>query len=138
MLCGILGAAIVTRPGPQASVASTALLQVITLPSETPTVAAPTPAAETAPTELLPSAPGNIVLEAYVQVIGTGGDGLRMRSSPSLDGDIQFLGLESEVLQVKDGPRQADGYTWWFLVAPYDPQVKGWAVANYLQVVQNP
>jgi hypothetical protein len=51
---------------------------------------------------------------------------------------VRFLGLEAEVFQVSDGPRQVDGYTWWFLVAPYDASVQGWAVANYLAVVQNP
>jgi len=61
-----------------------------------------------------------------------------LRSEPGLKGTVRFLGLEAEVFQVYDGPQQADGYTWWFLVAPYDANVQGWAVANYLNVVQNP
>jgi hypothetical protein len=75
---------------------------------------------------------------AYVQITGTGGDGLRLRADPGLEGEVRFLALESEIFQVTDGPRQEGDYTWWFLVAPYDDKVKGWAVANYLTIVQNP
>jgi hypothetical protein len=49
-----------------------------------------------------------------------------------------MLGAEAEVFQVSDGPREIDGYTWWYLVGPYDESRRGWAVANYLSVVQNP
>jgi hypothetical protein len=63
---------------------------------------------------------------------------LRLRSEPGLNGVVRFLGLESEVFQVKDGPRQVDDYTWWFLVAPYDASIQGWAVGNFLVPAQNP
>jgi len=63
---------------------------------------------------------------------------LRMRSRPGLEGEIRFLGYEAEVFHVTDGPQSADGYTWWYLVAPYDESIQGWAVANFLAVVQNP
>jgi hypothetical protein len=86
----------------------------------------------------LPPASEAISIGALVQVSGTGGDGLRLRAEPGLNSQVLFLGLESEVFQVSDGPRQADGYTWWLLVAPYDPTLSGWAVANYLVVVQSP
>lgn len=75
---------------------------------------------------------------AFVQVSGTGGDGLRLRAEPSLDGEVRFLGLESEVFRVEDGPEEVDGYTWWYMVAPYDDSVNGWGVSNFLAVVQNP
>jgi hypothetical protein len=75
---------------------------------------------------------------AYVQINGTGGDGLRLRSDPSLEGEVRFLALEAEVFQVQDGPQECSGYIWWFLVAPYDEKVRGWAVSNFLTVVQNP
>jgi hypothetical protein len=48
------------------------------------------------------------------------------------------VGIEAEVFQVKDGPKEADGYTWWFLVALYDETLNGWAVGDFLQVIQNP
>jgi hypothetical protein len=39
---------------------------------------------------------------------------------------------------VEDGPKDVDGFTWWYLVGPYDASRRGWAVSNYLSVVQNP
>lgn len=68
-----------------------------------------------------------------VEVTGTGGEGLRLRNSPSLAGVINVLALENEVFEIKGGPTEADGYTWWFLVNPYDNQSQGWSVTNYLR-----
>lgn len=140
LAAGVLLALWVSRPGPSAAAPATAVLQIIPIPTPTPTQ--PTPTATVPPTPLPGGAPlpppGDIALGAYVQITGTGGDGLRMRSEPGLNGNVLFLGLESEVFIVEEGPRSADGYTWWFVSAPYDPNVRGWAVANYLQVVQNP
>lgn len=75
-----------------------------------------------------------------MQISGTGGDGLRLRTGAGLDNEVGFLGLEAEVFQIIDGPQEADGYTWWLLEAPYDEgqQRRGWAVANYLASIQNP
>jgi hypothetical protein len=119
---------------------ATAILNVIYVPTITPEVNTPTPVISSTPTTPIPPAPlpGVIAIGAFVQISGTGGDGLRLRSAPGLDGEIQFLGYEAEVFQVRDGPRSSGGYTWWFLLAPYDQTVSGWAVANFLAVVQNP
>jgi hypothetical protein len=46
--------------------------------------------------------------------------------------------MEAEVFLVKDGPKQSDGFTWWFLEAPYDPDRSGWAASSYLVMVRNP
>ena len=87
----------------------------------------------------LPGIPGGEVAQgAYVQIVNTGGSGLRVRSEAGLQGEVLFLALEDEVFQVIDGPRQVDGYTWWYLVAPYNNELSGWAVADYLAVIQNP
>ena len=45
---------------------------------------------------------------------------------------------EFGIFLVKNGPQQADGYTWWYLVAPYDSTRAGWAAANFLAVVPSP
>ncbi|HLA97935.1 MAG TPA: hypothetical protein VJL34_05740 [Anaerolineales bacterium] len=129
----------IARPGPAASAPPTAVLQVIPIPSPTPILPTPTLAEATATLAVPPSPPPGVIgVGAYVQVSDTGGDGLRMRREPGLEGEVLFLGLEAEVFQVVDGPQPADGYTWWLLTAPYDESVRGWAVANYLRVVQNP
>jgi len=82
--------------------------------------------------------PGTIALNTYVQITGTGGDGLRLRASPGLASDPLFFGNESEVFLVTGGPEQADGYTWWYLTAPYDQTRAGWAVASFLAFVSSP
>ena len=114
---------------------------VIPLPSATAAVAAPPrPAATPSPQANLPPSPppGRIAAGAFVQIRGTEGKGLRLRSEPGLKGAVNYLGMEAEVFQVQDGPVAADGYTWWYLVAPYDATKQGWAASNYLQVVQSP
>lgn len=79
-----------------------------------------------------------IRIDGYVQITGTGTDGLRIRSAPGLNTETVFRGEESEVFLVKDGPQSVDGYTWWYLVAPYDDTRAGWGAADFLAVVPAP
>lgn len=98
------------------------------LPTSTldPLTAGSTPASDT------------IAVGGYVQISGTEGDGLRIRNSPGLNGDTVFRGEEAEVFVVREGPQSADGYTWWYVVAPYDETRAGWAAAEFLAVVPAP
>jgi len=119
---------------------TTAVFLVIPAPSITPPQPIPSPTSLSTPTASapVPPPPGGIAVGALVQVTGTEGSGLRLRSSPSLAGDVLFIAIDSEVYQVMEGPQGVDGYQWWRLQNPYDATVQGWAVANYLVVVQNP
>jgi hypothetical protein len=83
-------------------------------------------------------APTGIALGNYVQITGTNGEGLHIRSEPGLNSTSEFLGFDSEVFIIQDGPRTADGYTWWYLVAPYDQSRAGWAAADFLTYVPQP
>lgn len=118
----------------------TAVLNVITAPTVSPTFPIPTETPLSSDISDLPPSPlpGNITIGGSVQISGTGGDGLRLRSSPGLEGEVLFLGYEGEVFQVVQGPQSSDGYEWWYLIAPYDEKVQGWAVSNYLTILQNP
>lgn len=100
-------------------------------PTSTPLIPVNTPASPQ-PTYL----PGNLFVGAFVQITGTGGDGLRLRLEPGLEGKVLFLGQESEIFRVHDGPQETDGHTWWLLVAPDDETRKGWAVSEYLVVIE--
>jgi hypothetical protein len=111
-------------------------LTMIPAPTHTPQFV-PTPTFDpsiTTPTLLADT----IGIGGYVQISGTEGDGLRIRATAGLNGETVFRGEESEVFLVKDGPQQADGYTWWYLVAPYDDTRAGWAVADFLAAVPPP
>lgn len=135
----VLAALWFTRPQTQIDDHPTAVMEVIPFSTVTPSPSV-TPSPQPSPTNAagIPPAPGDIRLGALVQVSGTGGDGLRIRSTPGLQGSIRFLGLEAEVFRVTDGPEQADGFSWWLVEALYDPTLSGWAVSNYLLVVQEP
>lgn len=128
------------RPPASVRPVGTALLQVVAAPSDTPVLPTlpPTETPTPQPGTPLPPAPGVISVGSYVQISGTGTDGLRMRSLPGLQGEIRFVAIEAEVFEVVEGPQESDGYTWWRLRAPYDEQVQGWAVSNYLSLVHNP
>jgi hypothetical protein len=113
------------------------------IPASTPTAVIRfevTPSPTPSPTEKAPPAPppGTVVMGGYVQITGTGGSGLNLRSEPGLGGAVQYLGLESEVFIVRDGPVELDGFTWWYLAGFFDESRNGWGAANYLEVVQNP
>ncbi len=112
-----------------------AALTIIPAPTSTPSLV-PTPASSPIPSPL-PSG-DRITIGAYVQISGTDGQGLRLRAEPGLNGKLLFLGYDAEVYQVRDGPRQADGYTWWYLVAPYDEKRAGWAAADFLTLLSTP
>lgn len=129
-----------TRSPQAISGAPTAVITVIALPAATPILPTPTLLETEIPvaTDFPPPPPGDIVVNAYVKVVGTGGDGLRLRTGPGLDRDVRLLAIEDEVFLVQEGPQQADGYSWWYLVGPFDDSRHGWAVANFLRVVQNP
>jgi hypothetical protein len=135
-LTALLGALVLfTAPGSESTPAPQAYVTIIPMPPPTPTsdLFQPTPT----PT-LLPPGEGGIGIGVYVQITGTGGDGLRLRTGPSVSDPPRFLGGESEVFKVKDGPKPGDGFTWWFLEAPYDSGRSGWAASQYLSVVGEP
>lgn len=112
----------------------TAVFLIIQAPTITPTpLPSPTPDVD-ATRQALEEA-GKIHVGGYVQITGTGGDGLRLRSGPGLSQPLLFLGYDSEVFEVRDGPEDTDGRVWWYLVAPYDDARSGWAAADYLSAV---
>ena len=125
-----------SRPPQTKVVAVTAALTVIPSSSTvTPTSLDALPTDQPIITPTLQ--PGSIGIGVFVQVSGTGGDGLRLRRGPGLNTEMQFLGLDGELFQVGDGPVDQDGYIWWFVVGSYDETRQGWAAADFLEVVPN-
>ncbi len=108
---------------PTATLASATLLA----PEVTPT--------STAESKPAPPGGGDFTEGELVEIFGTDGEGLRLRSTPSLEALINGLGLDHEVFEVRQGPQEADGYTWWLLVSLSDSSRQGWAVSNYLRKV---
>lgn len=103
-------------------------------------IAAPTPTPIPTRLEhtLTPTNPPSfegISIGSYVQITGTEGSGLRLRSGAGTSNPPRLLGMDAEVFQVKDGPKTADNFTWWFLESPYDPGRSGWAASTYLKAI---
>lgn len=121
---------------PRSSDVGFAPADITVIPAPTVTSnAPPTPTIDPfAPTPV----PTGIAIGNYVQITGTDGEGLRIRSEPGLNGNPAFLGFDSEVFIVQDGPREVDGYVWWYLVAPYDDTRAGWAAAGFLSYIPSP
>jgi hypothetical protein len=91
-----------------------------------------------APTPTLTPVPGQLAIGIYVQIVGTSGLGLNIRSAPGLDSSQQFMGFDSEVFRIEEGPSEKDGYTWWYLVSNYDDGRAGWAASNFLEYIPSP
>jgi hypothetical protein len=120
----------------QASDVGFAPADVTMIPASTSTSSAPpTPTIDPFAS---PTSPAGIAVGNYVQITGTEGQGLRIRKAPGLDGEFEFLAYDSEVFVIQDGPRDVDGYVWWYLVAPYDDSRVGWAAADFLSYVPAP
>jgi hypothetical protein len=118
------------------------VLTVVGFSTSTPTptmTATPDPEQEIRATETrIPGQGGPFQTGDLVEVSGTGDDGLRIRDQAGLQGDIQFLGLENEVFEIRDGPVELDGFTWWFLVSPSDDSFRGWAAGTFLRSLTGP
>lgn len=84
-----------------------------------------------------PGAPTEPEIRAggYVKVVNTRGQHLRARAGPGLDYQVQARFEEGARLLVLDGPREADGYTWWKV---QDDGQEGWCAADWLQPAEGP
>jgi hypothetical protein len=122
-------------PAPAPFAPSSANLTLIPAPTATPTTApTPTPHAAQQPTPVR----SGIAVGGYVQITGTDGQGLRIRSGPGLSSAPLFLGFDTEAFEVRDGPEMVDGFTWWYIVAPFDQARAGWAASAYLATIPPP
>jgi hypothetical protein len=132
----VLFAAQLLRPQQAQPPVGTAFLLVIEASTNTPLPSAAAPTITPQPVSPNDGSAEPIEIGNYVRVSGTGVDGLRMRASPGLENEVRFVAIEAEVYKVIDGPQTVDGYVWWHLQALYDESLAGWAVAQYLDVIQ--
>jgi len=99
-------------------------------PTVTPmVVTAPTQTSQPAP-QATPK-PGAIAIGMRVEVTGTGVNKMRLRQGPGTNTVTIKLVSDGTRFVVVDGPKDADGHTWWKL----DDQsgLVGWGAAEYLK-----
>ena len=136
LLTLITAVAIGLTSSPESSEVGFAPADLTVIPPPTGTSGAPpTPTIDPFATA---TSPAGVAIGNYVQITGTEGQGLRIRAQPGLSGEFQFLAYDSEVFVVQDGPREVDGYVWWYLSAPYDETRVGWAAADFLTYIPEP
>ncbi len=138
LVLGVIFILLIFLPNKQTSDDKTALITIIPASTSTPMIGltfVPTPTLIV--TEVTVSN-DKFQLGDFVQITGTSGEGLRLRSEPGRSFSVNFIGLDAEVFEVIDGPVEEDGYIWWYLEAPYDKTRNGWSVDEYLQLVTVP
>jgi len=143
--CGLWGVVLMNRGDAAASggPTPTPIFVVITAsatagvpPSLTPGIVSTAPGSDpTQPvaTPTLSVGPA-IAIGATIVVKGTEGSGLTVRQGPGIDYTYVFVATEGEKFKIGDGPKQANGYTWWYIVDPNNADRFGWAVQNFMQV----
>jgi hypothetical protein len=135
---GLAVVGLILRPSALPAGDPTPILTVIPGPSATPQATQTPVTLQATATPTIPAGSGEgIRVGALVEVFGTSGDGLRLRSEPDLQASILVLGVDTEVFQVEDGPVEAEGFQWWYLINPYDTAKQGWAVSTYLRALSS-
>ena len=104
----------------------------VIIPTVTPALptVAPLPTATPKPTPT-PSVPTEIKVGVYVKVIGAEADALSYRSGPGLNYARLSIVKDGTILEVLEGPEEADGYTWWRLED--EDGFIGWAADDWLE-----
>ena len=91
------------------------------------------------PTISFTNTPTPITIGSVIAVDGVGADELNIRDVAGITtSTILFRAPEGEQFTVVEGPAQADGFTWWRIQDPANPNRSGWAVANYLIIPNQP
>lgn len=142
--CGLWGYVLFSRADSAVFIGSTPTPMVLFI-TPTPTlyiepiastpqvVATPDPGSQ----EPTPTSPSDTIpLGSTVMVTGTEGAGLALRQGPGVSYSWMAIGNEGELFLVQDGPRENDGYVWWFIADPQNPDRVGWAAGDFLVMVE--
>jgi len=132
----IAGSVFLFSPYKVINVVPTAVITIVYAPTQA--LAAVPTSVQTEPSPGGTPAAAAIHIGDTVQINGTSGEGLRIRSAPGIENNQLFIANEAEVFQVKDGPVSSGDYAWWYIVSPKDTGRFGWAAANYLMVISKP
>jgi len=111
---------------------------IIWTPSPAPTrTGSPTPVStEPVVEDVVPTVSPGMAVGKSVQIAGTGGSGLNLRSGPGSTAGRMDVALEGEIFVVVAGPEIAGDAEWWQIEDPDDPTRRWWAVANYLAPIE--
>lgn len=124
-LCGVMMfIAIVGASSPTPDERPTAIVVTVT-PSPIVPTATTQPEATASPT------PEGLYIGGYARVQGTQGDALRLRADPGLQTTTLKTVAEGTLLEVLEGPSDADDISWWRL-RDLNDDAEGWAAQQFL------
>ena len=103
-------------------------------PSAGTTPAAPGNGAATPPPDVPSASGGEIAVGATVQVVGTDGAGVNVRSKASTEGEIIATFIDGTILDVTGESVPAEDFIWWPVIS--EDGVEGYVVQEYLEVVE--
>jgi hypothetical protein len=93
------------KPDTYTPAPATAILSIIQAPTITPIpIDTPTPLVTPTSAEGVSQPNGPIAVSDFVQVNGTGGDGLRLHTDPGVSSEVRYVAIESEVFLVNPDP----------------------------------
>jgi hypothetical protein len=79
--------------------------------------------------------PGVFSTGMKVMINGTGGEGLRIHTSPNIKSDTLTIASERSLWIIIEGPELNEGRIWWKLERD-DGNIRGWGVQEYLAIAQ--
>src|SRR5699024_8444963 len=75
------------------------------------------------------SAHEHLIVGGQGIVSNTNGDGVNVRTDPSLNSSVHSVASEGQQVSITSGPQQADGYAWYGV---HINGVDGWIVGDFL------
>lgn len=81
-----------------------------------------------------PESSGDIAVGSVVEVFGTGGTGVNVRSEASTEGEIIAVFIDGTILEVTGDPVTAEEFVWWPVMS--DEGVQGYVVEEYLALAE--
>jgi hypothetical protein len=129
----------IQAPAIEEAPAPTVEAPVVEEPAQNPPAAEENPPSEQTPPEAQPAPPGDIIVDSYVIVTGTGGNGVNVRAGPGRNNARMVVADENPDVRlfVLDGPRDdenGEDYTWWFVRHPDGSE--GWVVEDFIVPAQ--
>lgn len=94
----------------------------------------PANGAATPPAEIPPASGGEIAVGATVEVIGTDGAGVNVRSMASTEGEIIATFFDGTILEVTGESVAAEDFIWWPVIS--EEGIEGYVVQEYLEVIE--
>ncbi|MGD2179446.1 MAG: SH3 domain-containing protein [Anaerolineae bacterium] len=107
-------------------------------PAATPSLTPTEPPSSEGPADATPTASPDIAIGNYIEIAGTGGYGLSLRSGPGLNYARMDVASEGETFIVVEGPTTAGGSPWWKVRDPESEERAYWAIGNYLKPIEHP